>query len=72
MDNYVYTNPLLLPSSDFPDPSRDERRAYAVYWQAKLASNKGVEFPDDFLDVIASKTQGFSFAYLKEALFVSK
>jgi hypothetical protein len=55
--------------SNFPNPSKDERRSYAVYWQHKLAALKSdIIFPDSLLDLVAAKTHGFSFAYLKEAL----
>ncbi|KAI9632780.1 P-loop containing nucleoside triphosphate hydrolase protein [Dioszegia hungarica] len=54
----------------FPNPSKAERRAYAVYWQDKLAYNKDLKFPDELLDTFADKTSKFSFAYMKEA-FIS-
>jgi len=54
--------------SNFPDPVKHERRQYAVYWQDKLKDNDRVEFPDSLLDDFAGKTEGFSFAYMKEAL----
>ena len=54
----------------FDDPDRDERALYAKYWQHKLKGNKDVEFPDTLVDEIASSTNKFSFAYLKEALCV--
>jgi hypothetical protein len=54
--------------SNFPDPVKHERRQYALYWQAKLKDNDRIEFPDSLLDDFAGKTEGFSFAYMKEAL----
>ncbi|KAI9631717.1 P-loop containing nucleoside triphosphate hydrolase protein [Dioszegia hungarica] len=54
----------------FPNPSKAERRAYAVYWQDKLAYNKELKFPDELLNAFAEKTSKFSFAYMKEA-FIS-
>lgn len=44
---------------------------YAKYWQKKLDSNKDVYFPDTLVDDVAESTEGFSFAFLKEALYVS-
>ncbi|WOO83090.1 putative ATPase YjoB [Vanrija pseudolonga] len=55
---------------NFPNPTRDERRQYAVYWQDKVSDVEGIDFPDDLLDEFADKTDKFSFAYMKEA-FVS-
>lgn len=43
---------------------------YAKYWQDKLHDNKGVLFPDSLVAEIAATTDGFSFAYLKEVLYV--
>jgi AAA+ superfamily predicted ATPase len=54
----------------FPLPNRDERILYAKYWQNKLRKNPDIEFPDSLMETIADATDGFSFAYLKEA-FVS-
>jgi hypothetical protein len=60
------------PCSTFSNPSPAERRAYGSFWQNKLASNDktDVSFPDTLLDAFAKGTEGFSFAYLKEALYV--
>ncbi|ORY84628.1 P-loop containing nucleoside triphosphate hydrolase protein [Leucosporidium creatinivorum] len=55
----------------FPDPSRSERRSYALYWQHKLADNPKIDFPDSLLDSVAEKTKRFSFAYMKEAVVAS-
>ncbi|KAJ7094601.1 P-loop containing nucleoside triphosphate hydrolase protein [Mycena belliarum] len=54
----------------FDDPNRDERALYAKYWQEKLKTNDGIEYPDALVEEVADKTEQFSFAYLKEA-FVS-
>ncbi|KAL1937719.1 hypothetical protein VTO73DRAFT_12872 [Trametes versicolor] len=54
----------------FDDPDEDERTLYIQYWQGKLHNNKDISFPDSLVKDVASKTTGFSFAYLKEA-FVS-
>jgi len=54
----------------FDDPDEHERRLYCSYWQDKLKSNDRAPFPDKLADEIAKMTDGFSFAYLKEA-FVS-
>ncbi|RPD66739.1 P-loop containing nucleoside triphosphate hydrolase protein [Lentinus tigrinus ALCF2SS1-7] len=54
----------------FDDPTEEERTLYVQYWQDKLKSNDSISFPDDLVEEVASGTDGFSFAYLKEA-FVS-
>lgn len=54
----------------FDDPNKAARVLYANYWQGKLKDNKDVSFPDSLATAIAEETEGFSFAYLKEA-FVS-
>lgn len=55
-------------SSLFDDPDAEERALYAQYWQDKLSDNPEIEFPDSLVDAVVELTQGFSFAYLKEAL----
>lgn len=55
----------------FPNPNLKERVAYAKFWQAKLADNKDVEFPDAICDATAEITGGFSFAYMQEAFVAS-
>lgn len=55
----------------FPNPNRDQREAYAGYWQGKLRSNKDIDFPDDLCKAIAGITDGFSFAYIQEAMVAS-
>lgn len=54
----------------FDDPDEPSRRLYCAYWQGKLRSNDRAPFPGELADEIAKMTDGFSFAYLKEA-FVS-
>ncbi|CRK34848.1 hypothetical protein BN1708_019633, partial [Verticillium longisporum] len=51
----------------FPDPNVDQREAYCRFWQAKLKSNKEIEFPDRLCRAIAEITDRFSFAYIQEA-----
>lgn len=55
----------------FPNPDAKERTAYMKFWQAKLADNKDLEFPDKLCPAIAFITDGFSFAYLQEAMVAS-
>ncbi|KAK8866188.1 hypothetical protein IAR55_001339 [Kwoniella newhampshirensis] len=54
----------------FPNPSRADRRNYALYWRNKLRTKPHLEFPDTLLEEFADGTNDFSFAYMKEA-FVS-
>ena len=49
----------------------EERKLYVLYWQTKLLSNKEIDFPDYLVDEVARLTDRFSFAYLKEALYVA-
>jgi hypothetical protein len=60
----------LRLNSLFDDPDCEERAMYAKYWQEKLKDNKDVSYPDPLVDEVASTTDKFSFAYLKEALYV--
>jgi len=55
----------------FPNPNEPQRVAYAQYWQKKLESNKDVDFPDSLCKAIAGITDGFSFAYIQEAMVAS-
>jgi transitional endoplasmic reticulum ATPase len=55
----------------FPNPDEPQRVQYAHYWQKKLESNKEIEFPDALCEGIASITDGFSFAYIQEAMVAS-
>ncbi|RYP61989.1 hypothetical protein DL771_009929 [Monosporascus sp. 5C6A] len=52
-------------------PGHAERAAYARYWKAKLDKSPRVNFPEDACDFIATITDGFSFAYLKELFMVT-
>ncbi|KIK82312.1 hypothetical protein PAXRUDRAFT_832276 [Paxillus rubicundulus Ve08.2h10] len=51
----------------FDDPDPKERALYARYWRDKLKDNNEISFPDSLIDEVTNVTQGFSFAYLKEA-----
>ncbi|KAM0717311.1 hypothetical protein Q7P37_007163 [Cladosporium fusiforme] len=55
----------------FPNPNRSQREAYAGYWQGKLRSNKDIKFPDELCNAMAGITDGFSFAYIQEAMVAS-
>ena len=55
----------------FPNPTAKERESYMKYWQGKLEDNKDVEFPDKLCPAVAKITNGFSFAYLQEAMIAS-
>ena len=52
-------------------PALPERVKYCDYWRSKLAKNNKVDFPPKLSEVIAEVTEGFSFAYLKEAFITS-
>lgn len=41
------------------------------YWQKKLENNPIVQFTDSLADELVATTAGFSFAYLKEVVYVS-
>ena len=72
LDNSVKNRPSRFDRKYlFDDPDEMERRLYCGYWQRKLAYNKRVLFPDSLADEIAKKSDGLSFAYLKEALYVT-
>ena len=51
----------------FPLPSEAERILYCDYWRAKLMNKPSIKFPGMLSPAIAGITEGFSFAYLKEA-----
>jgi transitional endoplasmic reticulum ATPase len=55
----------------FKVPTFAERELYAQYWRNKLAKNSDVDFPTDICSIIATLTDGFSFAYLKELFVMS-
>ena len=67
-NNSISSGNLL--SSLFDDPDRESRVLYAKYWQHKLKDNPNVSFPDALVKEVADSTNRFSFAYLKEALYV--
>nr|XP_031857211.1 uncharacterized protein CI109_007375 [Kwoniella shandongensis]KAA5524283.1 hypothetical protein CI109_007375 [Kwoniella shandongensis] len=54
----------------FPNPSGADRTDYATYWQNKLRTKPNIDFPQALVNQFADNTNGFSFAYMKEA-FVS-
>ena len=56
----------------FPLPSLPQRVQYSEYWRHKLAKTEaGIDFPKKLSQAIAGITDGFSFAYLKEAFVAS-
>jgi len=55
----------------FPNPNEKERTAYMQYWQTKLSDNKDLDFPDKLCPAIAKITNGFSFAFLQEAMIAA-
>ena len=54
----------------FSMPSEEERLAYCHYWRQKFVDSDEVDFPEEICHAIATLTERFTFAYLKE-LFVS-
>ena len=55
----------------FPDPDKEQRTAYAHFWQRKLSDNDDIAFPDELCGAIADITDEFSFAYMQEAFVAS-
>ncbi|KAL9035316.1 MAG: hypothetical protein Q9180_004927 [Flavoplaca navasiana] len=55
----------------FALPAAAERTRYCDYWRSKLANNNSIDFPPKLSAAIADITEGFSFAYLKEAFITS-
>lgn len=55
----------------FDNPTTKEREQYMKYWQGKLEDNEEIEFPDKICPAVAKITDGFSFAYLQEAMIAS-
>ncbi|KAI9836884.1 MAG: hypothetical protein M1819_001049 [Sarea resinae] len=51
----------------FSHPSFEQRKLYCEQWSNKLSSNPAVATPSTVPEHIASVTDGFSYAYLKEA-----
>jgi hypothetical protein len=62
--------PGLNHCSEFDDPDSEERTLYVRYWQKKLKNNKEISFPEGLVIEVVDSTEDFSFAYLKEALYV--
>ncbi|KAK4575145.1 hypothetical protein LTR86_000997 [Recurvomyces mirabilis] len=50
-------------------PGHAERVLYCEYWRGKLQRHKDLDFTDEVCGIVASLTEEFSFAYMKE-LFV--
>lgn len=55
----------------FKLPSHEQRVLYFKTWRAKLEGNTEVDFDPAVSKLMADLTEGFSFAYLKEALVQS-
>ena len=55
----------------FALPATAERVKYCDYWRSKLAQYKAIDFPPSLSAALAEITEGFSFAYLKEAFIMS-
>lgn len=55
----------------FKVPDHDGRTEYCRYWSRKFTHSGTVDFPDDTCPIIASLTEDFSFAYLKELFIAS-
>ena len=55
----------------FTLPAARERAQYCDYWASKLSKNKSISFPPSLSHAIASITDGFSFAYLKETFIAA-
>ncbi|KAL8768189.1 MAG: hypothetical protein Q9209_005498 [Squamulea sp. 1 TL-2023] len=52
----------------FALPATPERIHYIDYWRSKLTRNTCMKLPPEISSAIANITEGFSFAYLQEAL----
>ncbi|MCJ1392178.1 hypothetical protein MMC18_005045 [Xylographa bjoerkii] len=55
----------------FRPPGEPERAAYAAYWKGKLADVPEIDMSDSDCAAIAGSTEGFTFAYLKEAIMAT-
>ena len=56
----------------FPLPSFAQRIQYSEFWRHKLAKNDAeIAFPEELSEKVAEITDGFSFAYMKEAFVAS-
>jgi hypothetical protein len=62
------SNSTDVSVSLFDNPTLSERLLYTKYWQNKLHNNKDIDFPDSLAKDVATMTDKFSFAYLKECL----
>ncbi|KAK3068483.1 hypothetical protein LTR53_013900 [Teratosphaeriaceae sp. CCFEE 6253] len=47
-------------------PGHRERVLYGEFWRKKLAQRRDLGFSDEVCDIVATLTEDFSFAYLKE------
>lgn len=56
----------------FPPPSKIERDRYIQFWSRKLATQSELGFSDEVSEKIALESDGLSFAYLKEVLYVQE
>ncbi|KAL8911014.1 MAG: hypothetical protein Q9171_003750 [Xanthocarpia ochracea] len=52
----------------FALPATPERTRYIDFWRSKLTDNTSLQLPPAISSAIANITEGFSFAYLQEAL----
>ena len=68
----VTPNPFIVSSVNPTNQAfqKNERILYCAYWRQKLRNKPTIAFPKKLCLAIAGITQGFSFAYLKEA-FIS-
>ncbi|MCJ1285596.1 hypothetical protein MMC26_004937 [Xylographa opegraphella] len=55
----------------FYSPGEPERALYAAYWKSKLADVPEVDMSESDCAAIAALTEGFTFAYLKEAFMAT-
>ncbi|MCJ1386494.1 hypothetical protein MMC17_009620 [Xylographa soralifera] len=55
----------------FHSPSEPERALYAAYWKGKLVDVPEVDMSESDCAAIAGLTEGFTFAYLKEAFMAT-
>ncbi|KAL8950477.1 MAG: hypothetical protein Q9222_003493 [Ikaeria aurantiellina] len=56
----------------FPLPDGRQRERYCGFWRSKIGErNEEIKFPERLCGRIAGITEGFSFAYLKEAFVAS-
>lgn len=55
----------------FKIPGFEERVTYSQFWRSKLLASDLVEFPEALCPIIATLSEGFSFAYMKELFVVT-